>query len=372
MGQRSDDEVGGRGQLDTKADPTTSDLMQMIRTLSDQNEELQSRLSRLEVKEQLNASAQEVTWKDVKPTADMSLSQALEESRRRSLPERIILVRHGESEGNADVTLYRTKADNLVELTERGTLQAKEAGKRIRKVVGNSAVLIQTSPFQRTLQTARNIRECLPEEQLAPLHVDPRLREQEFGNLQGEDFKNFRKEQVDVGRFYYRFPTGESGADVYLRVRNWWIDKILHVNDFQRAGSPPVESVVVVTHGLTMRLILMQLFDWSPNTFHTVWNAKNCEIYVLKRQLSNTVDNPYVLDFEEGDTPLSSIALTVMMKDGQQHEVSLQNYLDVPSPRTRQLEIVSEMLASQYPSLFPDASQIDHIDFFGGRFRKFQ
>lgn len=33
------------------------------------------------------------------------------------------------------------------------------------------------------------------------------------------------------------------------------------------------DVVVVVTHGLTMRLILMQLFGWSPNTFHTVWNA---------------------------------------------------------------------------------------------------
>ena len=25
-----------------------------------------------------------------------------------------------------------------------------------------------------------------------------------------------------------------------------------------------------------MRLILMQLYGWSPNTFHTVWNADNC------------------------------------------------------------------------------------------------
>ena len=32
------------------------------------------------------------------------------------------------------------------------------------------------------------------------------------------------------------------------------------------------KAVVVVTHGLTMRLILMQLFHWSPNTFHTVWS----------------------------------------------------------------------------------------------------
>jgi hypothetical protein len=32
------------------------------------------------------------------------------------------------------------------------------------------------------------------------------------------------------------------------------------------------KAVVVVTHGLAMRLILMQLFHWSPNTIHTVWS----------------------------------------------------------------------------------------------------
>ena len=30
--------------------------------------------------------------------------------------------------------------------------------------------------------------------------------------------------------------------------------------------------------GLTMRLILMHLGGWSPNTFHSVWNANNCDM----------------------------------------------------------------------------------------------
>ena len=52
----------------------------------------------------------------------------------------MILLRHGESEGNADTTLYRTKADNLIELTDVGTAQAEAAGRRIRDIVGNSQV----------------------------------------------------------------------------------------------------------------------------------------------------------------------------------------------------------------------------------------
>jgi hypothetical protein len=32
-------------------------------------------------------------------------------------------------------------------------------------------------------------------------HVDSRIREQEFGNLQGDDFKKFREEQTQVGMY---------------------------------------------------------------------------------------------------------------------------------------------------------------------------
>jgi hypothetical protein len=44
---------------------------------------------------------------------------------RANLPRRVILLRHGESEGNADETLYRTKPDNLIELTAEGTRQVQ-------------------------------------------------------------------------------------------------------------------------------------------------------------------------------------------------------------------------------------------------------
>jgi broad specificity phosphatase PhoE len=57
-----------------------------------------------------------------------------------------------------------------------------------------------------------------------------------------------------------------------------------------------VENLVVVTHGLTMRFILMQLFGWSPHTFHTVWNAGNCALYVLQLDASLPGRAPYRLD----------------------------------------------------------------------------
>ena len=85
------------------------------------------------------------------------------EAMRRALPRHVILVRHGESQANADHTLLREKADNLIELTALGSRQASAAGARILNVVGGAAkVHIYVSPFQRTLQTARQLEVSYP------------------------------------------------------------------------------------------------------------------------------------------------------------------------------------------------------------------
>lgn len=131
---------------------------------------------------------------------------------RAALPRYVILVRHGESQANADHTLLRRKADNLIELTARGSQQARAVGERIRAVVGEDAyVHVYVSPFQRTLQTARGLESSLGASRVARWSIDPRIREQEFGNIQPSDFASLRHDQRAVGRFWYRFPSGESG-----------------------------------------------------------------------------------------------------------------------------------------------------------------
>jgi broad specificity phosphatase PhoE len=51
-----------------------------------------------------------------------------------------------------------------------------------------------------------------------------RIREQEFGNLQddAQERRGHRVLENLVGKFYYRRPEGESGADVYDRVSDFW------------------------------------------------------------------------------------------------------------------------------------------------------
>jgi hypothetical protein len=128
--------------------------------------------------------------------------------KRDRLPPLIILVRHGESEGNADNTLYRTKPDNLVELTRKGMHQAQEAGKRIETIFNQAdrnnnkrettikRVHLVVSPFERTRQTAAAMRPWF-EHRIVRTDVQPRIREQEFGYV-----TNFRIGIVKSMRFH--------------------------------------------------------------------------------------------------------------------------------------------------------------------------
>ena len=118
------------------------------------------------------------------------------------------------------------------------------------------------SPFERTLQTLNCVQQGLaPTTQIAAVHVDPRVREQEFGNYQVKDEMQLHKSTAsEVGRFWYRRPTGESGADVYDRVTTLW-DSIFrgyhtHFGGYFRTPHPDErnDALLIVTHGLTMRV----------------------------------------------------------------------------------------------------------------------
>ena len=61
--------------------------------------------------------------------------------------------------------------------------------------------------------------------------------------MSNKDSAEHRSQQQKVGRFWYRFPTGESGCDVLDRVKSWWSDSFLPINE--RVGYDPVDAVVV-------------------------------------------------------------------------------------------------------------------------------
>ncbi|MCW2875436.1 phosphoglycerate mutase family protein [Actinacidiphila oryziradicis] len=189
-------------------------------------------------------------------------------------PRRIVLIRHGESQGNVDDAIYERVPDHALALTATGQRQVREAGEQIRELFGNERVQAFVSPYRRTHQTFHGLG-LDPDRTRAK--EEPRLREQDWGNYQdAEDVQRQRKARDAYGHFFYRFAQGESGADVYDRV-GAFLETLYRA--FDAPDFPP--NVLLVTHGLTMRLFCMRWFHWTVDEFECLSNPGNAETRML-------------------------------------------------------------------------------------------
>eukprot|EP00499_Haloplacidia_sp_CaronLabIsolate_P002305 CAMPEP_0196771550 /NCGR_PEP_ID=MMETSP1104-20130614/1746_1 /TAXON_ID=33652 /ORGANISM="Cafeteria sp., Strain Caron Lab Isolate" /LENGTH=250 /DNA_ID=CAMNT_0042141671 /DNA_START=197 /DNA_END=949 /DNA_ORIENTATION=+ len=192
------------------------------------------------------------------------------------------MVRHGESMGNIDETIYATMPDSDVPLSELGRKQALEAGHRLRALIGpNETVRVYCSPYKRCVQTLDGLL-CgfNHDESLITIRSEPRLRELDFGNFESPaQMRLMKEERKRFGAFYYRFPSGESGADVFDRASSLWESLF---REWRREGVP--RNYVLVTHGLTARFMLTRYFRWSVEQFNTLMNPDNLEFKVMELQ----------------------------------------------------------------------------------------
>eukprot|EP01038_Epipyxis_sp_PR26KG_P004423 gene4423-6252_t len=205
-----------------------------------------------------------------------------------NFPKRIILVRHGQSLGNVDESAYATIPDWKIPLTSHGRNQALQAGKSIRNLIGNEPISVFCSPYLRTRQTLGQVMTQLTDNYLVSAREEPRLTEQQFGNFQKtEDMQRYKKERHEYGRFYYRFPQGESGLDVYNRVSLFhgtlfreWEKQASNQHDGYHVRDT---NVIIITHGLTLRLFLTRWFQFSVREFEKSDNPDNGSIIVMHR-----------------------------------------------------------------------------------------
>jgi 2,3-bisphosphoglycerate-dependent phosphoglycerate mutase len=118
---------------------------------------------------------------------------------------KIVLIRHGESEWNK-ANLFTGWTD--VDLSEKGLLEAAEAGKRL-KAEGFSFDEAFTSTLKRAIRT---LWIALDEMDLmyTPIHHSWRLNERHYGALQGlnkaETAEKYGEEQVLIWRRSYDIP----------------------------------------------------------------------------------------------------------------------------------------------------------------------
>ncbi|KAK4488013.1 hypothetical protein RD792_003752 [Penstemon davidsonii] len=211
---------------------------------------------------------------------------------KRWLPKRIILIRHGESTGNKDENAYGNSSDHSIPLTPLGIEQAKKAGTQIMEVLDNKSssncdwkVYFYVSPYERTRSTLREMGRAFPKSKVIGVKEECRVREQDFGNFQdAQKMKQLKETRNKFGRFFYRFPEGESGADVYDRVSNF-LESLWRDIDMKRLPNNPEDNdlnIVIVSHGLAIRIFLMRWFKWTVEQFESLKSPKNCEFRVMQ------------------------------------------------------------------------------------------
>src|SRR5258706_5609137 len=101
-------------------------------------------------------------------------------------PNRIILIRHGESEGNIDKGHYLTIPDYALNLTPRGIEQARQAGTELKAMIGDENLCVYLSPYYRTRQTYQYLNESVTTNIVIRI-ADLRIREQDSVHLRHPD-----------------------------------------------------------------------------------------------------------------------------------------------------------------------------------------
>lgn len=209
---------------------------------------------------------------------------------RQNWPERLWLVRHGQSQGN----IARDAADEAgaheididvrdvdVPLSALGGRQAEAAGHWFGALPRDDRPeIILCSPYVRAKQTAEII--CKAGALAggpARAIIDERLREREFGIFDRlttlgirERFPEEAAHRRRLGKFYHRPPGGESWADVILRLRSMLNTINLHYCD---------RRVLIVCHQVVVfcfRYILEELDEEAILKIDKQAEILNCGI----------------------------------------------------------------------------------------------
>ena len=204
-------------------------------------------------------------------------------------PSVLWVVRHGQSAGNvardaADAAqAHRIILDHRdvdVPLSQLGREQSRALGEWFAagEEIGRPEIML-ASPYVRAVQTAEIFREaggCAPDERIC---IDERLREKEFGILDGltrfgiaADHPEQAEFRSLLGKFYHRPPGGESWCDVILRLRSLLDTVSLHYGG---------RRVMIVAHQvvvLCLRTIIENLGEQEILAIDKEGDVANCAI----------------------------------------------------------------------------------------------
>tara|TARA_Y100001970_G_scaffold288855_1_gene417358 strand:+ start:39127 stop:39738 length:612 start_codon:yes stop_codon:yes gene_type:complete len=166
---------------------------------------------------------------------------------------RLVLIRHGQSEWNK-MNLFTGWKDPG--LTQQGIKEAKQAGKALKKL-GLKFDYLFTSALLRAQMTGSIILETMGHKSIETI-TDYRLNERDYGDLSGlnkdDARKKWGKEQVHIWRrsFDISPPGGESLQDTSKRVLPYFEDEIIPLLNEGK-------NILLAAHGNSLRALIMKL-----------------------------------------------------------------------------------------------------------------
>ncbi len=144
----------------------------------------------------------------------------------------IVLIRHGETAGNAARVVQRPD----IPLSPRGIAQAERLARRLANS-GITAIL--ASDLTRAAMTAEHLARTTG----LPIAFEPLLHERNFGDIRGTAYADLGFDPFDPG---YAPPNGESWEVFHARVDRAWAR-------VQDAAAVTPGHLAVVTHGLVCK-----------------------------------------------------------------------------------------------------------------------
>lgn len=234
-------------------------------------------------------------------------------------PASLRVVRHGESAGNVARDAAEAEGRERLDLSSRdvdvplsdlGRRQAEALGRWIAEQPEDERPsVVWASPYVRARQTAEI---ALDTAGLGvPVVVDERLREREFGVLDGLTRRGITAQYPEeaerrslIGKFYHRPPGGESWVDVALRLR-----AVLDEIRIDARG----EQVLLMGHQVVVLLTRYVLEGMDEHTILDIdrqGEVANCAVtsYVLDRAAGRLRLAHYnqVTALEQQDAPVTA------------------------------------------------------------------
>jgi len=184
--------------------------------------------------------------------------------------QRILLIRHGQTEWNAQKR-WQGKTHGVT-LNDEGRAEARTLGEHLKTY---GLVAIYSSDQLRSWETATIVGEILG---ITP-KAEIRLREVNAGVFEGRTWPEVETNYPDLAVFYranasnmdYRFPEGETWLEVQERA---------HAAFQDIAASENGQVVALFSHGGTLRRLISRLF---PDTMTSDYALHNTSITTIER-----------------------------------------------------------------------------------------